>query len=465
MRSRQPAIMSAMNATPRRPPAVERLLAAVRPRAGNRAHRALVTAARETVADERTRLDAGERARSLDALAEAVVARLDGLSAGGRPVPVLNATGVIVHTNLGRAPWPEAAIVAAGAATREPLFLELDRASGRRGPRYRAAEEHLVVLTGAEEALVVNNCAAALVLAVGLTGRKGVVVGRGELVEIGGGVRIPEIVRRAGARLVEVGTTNRTRVEDYEAPLREGRAAMVLRVHPSNFTMAGFVEAPDPAELAALAHAHGALVIDDLGSGALLDTAAFGLAHEPTPAERLAAGADLVTFSGDKLVGGPQAGLIVGRADLVARLRKDPLARAMRPDKATLAGVAATLGLYRAGLATREIPVWRMIATPAEGLRVRAEDLAARIAGAAAVPLVATVGGGSLPGETLPSFGLGLAARPAEWLLAALRAGEPAVVGRIEDGRVVLDLRTVEPAADDKLGAAIGRALVVAGVP
>jgi len=464
MRSRQPAIMRAMNATPRRPPAVERLLAAVRPRAGNRAHGALVTAARETVADERTRLDAGERARSLDALAAAVVARLDGLSAGGRPAPVLNATGVIVHTNLGRAPWPEAAIVAAGAATREPLFLELDRASGRRGPRYRAAEEHLVALTGAEEALVVNNCAAALVLAVGLTGRKGVVVGRGELVEIGGGVRIPEIVRRAGARLVEVGTTNRTRVEDYEPPLSEGRAAMVLRVHPSNFTMAGFVEAPDPAELAALAHAHGALVVDDLGSGALLDTVAFGLAHEPTPAERLAAGADLVTFSGDKLVGGPQAGLIVGRADLVARLRKDPLARAMRPDKATLAGVAATLGLYRAGLATREIPVWRMIATPAEGLRARAEDLAARIAGAAAVPLVATVGGGSLPGETLPSFGLGLAARPAERLLAALRAGEPAVVGRIEDGRVVLDLRTVEPAADEELGVAVGRALAAAGV-
>ncbi len=464
MRSRQPAIMRAMNATPRRPPAVERLLAAVRPRAGNRAHGALVTAARETVADERTRLDAGERPRSLDALAAAVVARLDGLSAGGRPAPVLNATGVIVHTNLGRAPWPEAAIVAAGAATREPLFLELDRASGRRGPRYRAAEEHLVALTGAEEALVVNNCAAALVLAVGLTGRKGVVVGRGELVEIGGGVRIPEIVRRAGARLVEVGTTNRTRVEDYEPPLREGRAAMVLRVHPSNFTMSGFVEAPDPAELAALAHAHGALVVDDLGSGALLDTAAFGLAHEPTPAERLAAGADLVTFSGDKLVGGPQAGLIVGRADLVARLRKDPLARAMRPDKATLAGVAATLGLYRAGLATREIPVWRMIATPAEGLRARAEDLAARIAGAAAVPLVATVGGGSLPGETLPSFGLGLAARPAERLLAALRAGEPAVVGRIEDGRVVLDLRTVEPAADEELGAAVGRVLAAVGV-
>jgi L-seryl-tRNA(Ser) seleniumtransferase len=452
-----------MNATPRHPPSVERLLAAVRLRSGVREYGALVAAAREAVADERARLETGEPARSLDALAEAVVARLDDLVVGGRPVRAINATGVIVHTNLGRAPWPEAAIRAAEAAAREPLFLELDRATGRRGPRYRAAEEHLVALTGAEDALVVNNCAAALALAVGLAGRRGVVVGRGELVEIGGGVRIPEIVRRAGARLVEVGTTNRTRLEDFEAPLREGRAAMVLRVHPSNFTMSGFVETPDPAQLAALAHEHGALVVDDLGSGALLDTAAFGLAHEPTPTERLAAGADLVLFSGDKLVGGPQAGLVVGRADLVARLRKDPLARAMRPDKATLAGVAATLGLYRAGLATSAIPVWRMIATPAEAIRARAEALAGRIDGASAAALHAAVGGGSLPGETLPSFGLALGARSADRLLAALRVGEPAVVGRIEEGRVVLDLRTVDPASDEELAGAIERALAAVG--
>jgi L-seryl-tRNA(Ser) seleniumtransferase len=441
-----------------RPPSVERLLAAVRPRAGEREHDALVAAARGALAEERERLAAGGSARSLEVLAESVVARIDGLVAGGLPARVINATGVIVHTNLGRSPWPEEAIRAAEVATREPLFLELDRATGRRGRRYRTAEEHLVALTGAEEALVTNNCAAALVLAVGLAGRKGVVVGRGELVEIGGGVRIPEIVRRAGARLVEVGTTNRTRVEDYEAPLREGRAAMVLRVHPSNFAMAGFVEAPDPAELAALAHAHGALVVDDLGSGALLDTAAFGLAHEPTPAERLAAGADLVVFSGDKLVGGPQAGLVVGRADLVGRLRKDPLARAMRPDKITLAGVAATLGLYRAGRATARIPVWRMIATAPEVLRGRAVALAARIPGTEVVPLTATIGGGSLPGETLPSFGLALAARSADRLAAALRTGDPAVLGRIEAGRVVLDLRTVDPGADDELAPALDRA-------
>jgi len=452
-----------MSANRLRPPSVERLLAAVRPRARERERGALTVAARETVADERARLAAGEPARSIDDLALVVLDRLDAHVRGAFPVRVINATGVIVHTNLGRAPWPEAAIRAAEAAAREPIFLELDRATGRRGRRYGAAEEQLVALTGAQDALVTNNCAAALVLAVRLAGRKGVAVGRGELVEIGGGVRIPEIVRRAGARLVEVGTTNRTRVEDYATPLAEGRAAMVLRVHPSNFAMAGFVEAPDPAELATLAHAHGALVVDDLGSGALLDTAAFGLAHEPTPPERLAAGADLVVFSGDKLVGGPQAGLVVGRADLVERLRKDPLARAMRPDKATLAGVAATLGLYRAGLAATSIPVWRMIATPPEALRARAGALAVRVRGAEVVALAATIGGGSLPGETLPSFGLALAARSADRLLAALRGADPAVVGRVEDGRVVLDLRTVEPSADDELALAVLGALAADG--
>jgi L-seryl-tRNA(Ser) seleniumtransferase len=446
-----------------RPPSVEHVLAATRSRAGERDRDALVAAARATVEAERHRLRSGEQPRTLDALADAVLHRLDAHAAGAAPASVINATGVIVHTNLGRAPWPAAAVAAAEAAAREPLFLELDAVSGRRGRRYRAAEEHLVALTGAGDALVTNNGAAAVALAVALAGRRGVVVSRGELVEIGGGVRIPEIVRRAGARLVEVGTTNRTRVEDFEGPLADGRAAIVLRVHPSNFAMAGFVEAPDAVELAALAHAHGALVVDDLGSGALLDTAAFGMAHEPTPMERLAAGADLVAFSGDKLVGGPQAGLLVGRADLVARVRRDPLARAMRPDKATLAGVAATLGLYRAGLATAEIPVWRMIATPSEAIHARAEALATQLPDASVVALAATIGGGSLPGETLPSFGLALVARSAGRLLAALRSGVPAVVGRIEDDRVVLDLRTVDPGSDAALVGAVVQARSAVG--
>ena len=449
-----------------RPPSVERLLAAARSDVGGREHRALVAAARDEIAAERACLAAGERPRPIAVIAKALIARLALFASPSEPLPVINATGVLIHTNLGRATWPRAAIRAAEAAASGPLFLELDPRTGRRGRRFPTAEEHLVALTGSEDALVTNNCAAALVLAVGLAGRKGVVVGRGELVEIGGGVRIPEIVRRAGARLIEVGTTNRTRVADYEAPLRDGAATMVLRVHPSNFTQSGFTEAPDAAELATLAHAHGAVVVDDLGSGALLDTASFGLAHEPMPAERLAAGADLVLFSGDKLVGGPQAGLVVGRADLVARLRKDPLARAMRPDKTTLAAVAATLGLYRAGVATREIPVWQMIAMPAEMLRVRADALAAQVSDATTVALLATVGGGSLPGETLPSFGLALAERSAtsaSRLMSALRTGAPAVLGRIEGGRVVLDLRTVDPTADRELGRAIAAAMGAVG--
>ena len=373
---------------------------------------------------------------------------------------VVNATGVIVHTNLGRAPWPAAASDAAGAIAGSYVLLELDRQTGRRGPRARIAEDHLVALTGAEDALVTNNNAAALALAVGLAGRSGVVVSRGELVEIGGGVRIPDIVRRAGARLIEVGTTNRTRAVDFEAPLASERARAVLRVHPSNFTMSGFVESPDPFDVAELAHRYGAIVIDDLGSGALLDTTAYGLTHEPLPSERLAAGSDIVTFSGDKLVGGPQAGLIVGRADLIARMRRDPLARAMRPDKVTMAGVALTLGLYRAGRATTDIPVWRMIAAPLDGLRVRAEALRARLGETADVIEVrSTVGGGSLPGETLPSVAVAIRARSADRVAAALRHAEPPVIGRIEDGRVILDLRTVDPAQDGDLSVSVDRAL------
>ena len=455
--------MSEPTARPR-PPSVERVLARVRDRLdGPREAAAVLAVARDVVDAERERLHGDGAAPSdLDALAAAVVRRLDGFAGTLAPTPlaVINATGVIVHTNLGRAPWPAAAIEAvAGVATSYQL-LELDRATGRRGPRARIAEDHLVALTGAEDAFVTNNNAAALVLAVGLAGREGVVVSRGELVEIGGGVRIPDIIRRAGAKPIEVGTTNRTRAADFEAPLVEGRAKAVLRVHPSNFTMSGFIESPDPVAVAELAHHHGAIVIDDLGSGALLDTAPYGLTHEPLPSERLTAGSDVVTFSGDKLVGGPQAGLVVGRADLIGRMRRDPLARAMRPDKVTMAGVALTLGLYRAGRATTDIPVWRMIAAPLDALRTRAESLRRRLVDTPeVVELRSTVGGGSLPGETLPSVGLALVGRTPTRVLAALRGAEPPVIGRIEDGRVVLDLRTVDPEQDRDLGEAVERAL------
>jgi L-seryl-tRNA(Ser) seleniumtransferase len=456
--------MSSKSSDRPRPPSVERVLARVRDRLdGPRESAALLAAARDVVDSERERLQGdGAAPPDLDTLAAAVVDRLDSFAGTLAPTQpaVINATGVIVHTNLGRAPWAAAAIAGiASIATRYQL-LELDRATGRRGPRARIAEDHLVALTGAEDAFVTNNNAAAVALAVGLAGRGGVVVSRGELVEIGGGVRIPDIIRRAGAKLIEVGTTNRTRASDFEAPLAEGRARAILRVHPSNFTMSGFTESPDPVAVSDLAHHHGAIVIDDLGSGALLDTAPYGLTHEPLPAERLAAGSDVVTFSGDKLVGGPQAGLVVGRADLIGRMRRDPLARAMRPDKVTMAGVALTLGLYRAGRATTEIPVWRMIATPLDALRARAEYLRRRLADRTeVVELRSTVGGGSLPGETLPSFGLALTGRAPTRILAVLRGGEPPVIGRIQDGRVVLDLRTVEPEHDDDLGRAVERAL------
>jgi L-seryl-tRNA(Ser) seleniumtransferase len=443
------------------PPSVERLLALVRAEAEASEPAALTDVAREVIAGERRRLASGAPASGDQELAAAVLDRLDGLADPDATIPpaVINATGVILHTNLGRAPWPRAARAAAIAGARGYGYLELDEGTGRRGPRFRAAEEHLVALTGAEDAMVVTNNAAALLLAVGLAGRRGsVVVSRGEAVEIGGGVRIPEIVVRAGARLIEVGTTNRTRPADFEAPLAEGRARVVLRVHPSNFAQTGFTESADLAEVAAIAHRHGAIVIDDLGSGALLDTAAFGLAHEPTPTERLAAGADVVLFSGDKLVGGPQAGLIVGRRELVARLRRDPLARAIRADKAILAGVAATLGIYRAGRAALDIPVWEMIARPPEELRARAERIRGEVSGAAGgrtditvVELESPVGGGSLPGQTLRSWGVSVPSSAPTRAAALLRRGPDRILARIVDGALVFDLRTVPATADDTI--------------
>jgi L-seryl-tRNA(Ser) seleniumtransferase len=342
-----------------------------------------------------------------------------------------------------------------------PLLLELDTASGRRGKRAPELEDEIRAVTGAEAALVVNNNAAAVALVVGLAGRGGVAVSRGELVEIGGGVRIPELIRRTGARLVEVGTTNRTRVEDFEEVLAAGRSKVVLRVHPSNFSQAGFVEAPDLSGLAAAAHRHGAILVDDLGSGALLDTSQFGLAHEPTPRERLAAGADVVTFSGDKLLGGPQVGIIAGRAELIAKLRKDPFARAMRPDKVIIAALVATLRLYRRGEALTEIPIWRQIGAKIDDLERRARRLEDLLGDprARAAASSSTIGGGSLPGQTQPSWSVAITSSAPDALLADLRHGSPGVVGRIVDDAVVLDLRTVDPEDDAILLVAIRAAL------
>ena len=424
---------------------------------------AVTAVVREIVAEERAALASGAAQRSAGELADAVLARLRDLrdpAAGTRAaglVPVINATGVLLHTNLGRAAWPRVAIEAAVAAAAAPSLLELDRDTGRRGRRFAAVEDEVIALTGAEGALVTNNNAAAVALAMALAGRGGVAVSRGELVEIGGGVRIPDVVRRAGARLIEVGTTNRTRVADFEEVLADGRAKLVLRVHPSNFAQSGFVEAPDPAVVAEVAHRHGAIVVDDLGSGALLDTARLGLVHEPMPGERLAAGSDVVSFSGDKLVGGPQAGIIAGREDLVDRLRRDPLARAMRPDKVILAALAATLRLYRAGSAASEIPVWRQLGLSLESLEERARALASSLADAPvrAAPTESTVGGGSLPGQTLASWSIVIATRSADRVLAGLRTATPAVIGRIVDDDVVLDLRTIGAEDDSAVADAV----------
>jgi L-seryl-tRNA(Ser) seleniumtransferase len=459
MRSRHAAYDPAM-----RPPSVDAVIKAANGTLAGRDHAAVVAEARRVVAEERERQAVGGQASTVELLAVRLAERLRALG-GAAPAAVgaglrgaINATGVLLHTNLGRAAWPVEAVEAARAAAVAPSLLELDETTGRRGRRFRAVEDEVIALTGAEDALVTNNNAAAVALAVSLAGRGGVAVSRGELVEIGGGVRIPEVIRRAGARLVEVGTTNRTRVADFEEVLADGRAKLVLRVHPSNFAQTGFVESPDPKEVAEAAHRHGALLVDDLGSGALLDTARFGLAHEPMPAERLAAGADLVTFSGDKLVGGPQAGIIAGRAPLIERLRRDPLARAMRPDKVILAALAATLRLYRGGVAETQIPVWRQLATPLADLERRARAIAAA-AGIGAAECASTVGGGSLPGQTLRSWAVAIEGAAPQRLLARFREGTPAVIGRVVDDVVLLDLRTVEPEDDERLGRAIRIAL------
>lgn len=369
--------------------------------------------------------------------------------------PVINATGVIIHTNLGRALLSPAARTAMEQVARGYSNLEYDLEAGQRGSRYVHAEGLLCRLTGAEAALVVNNNAGAVLLILSALARgREVIISRGQLVEIGGGFRIPDVMKQSGAVLVEVGATNRTHLRDYEAAITE-QTAMLLRAHRSNFRMTGFVSEPALVEVADLAHGRGLLLGDDLGSGTLLNTDDYGLSHEPTIQESLAAGADIVSCSGDKLLGGPQAGLILGRVDLIARLRRFPLTRALRVDKTTLAGLQATLLHYLKGEATREVPVWRTIATPLETLAARAEAWAGRLAAAGLRPEVvagrSAVGGGSLPGETLPTRLVALRELPPEQLAYALRRADPPVVARVEGERLLLDPRTVQPEEEETL--------------
>lgn len=376
--------------------------------------------------------------------------------------PVINATGVIIHTNLGRAPLSEAVLL----AMREAAWysnLEYDLERGERGSRYWHAEELLCRLSGAEGALLVNNNAGAVLLALTALARgREVVISRGQLVEIGGGFRIPEVMAQSGALLVEVGTTNRTYLRDYERAINE-RTSLLLRVHTSNFRLSGFVHQVGIEELASLAHGRGIHVLDDLGSGTFLDTAEFGLAHEPTVQESIAAGADLVCFSGDKLLGGPQAGIIVGKRGLVEQLREHPLARALRVDKTTIAGVQANLLHYLKGEALNRVPVWRMISMPLAELTSRAEALAAALAKLSVKVKVAdafsTVGGGSLPGEVLPSKVVALEVDSPDALARELRLGRPPVIARIEGERLILDLRTVLPGQEEPLRQAVEEAL------
>jgi L-seryl-tRNA(Ser) seleniumtransferase len=370
--------------------------------------------------------------------------------------PVINATGVIIHTNLGRAPLSKRARQAMAQISAGYSNLEYDLGAGARGSRYVHAADLLCRLTGAEDALVVNNNASALLLTLTtLAKEREVLISRGQLVEIGGGFRIPDVMRQSGAQLTEVGTTNRTYVRDYADALHPMKTALILRVHHSNFQLTGFVHEPTLAELVGLGDEYAIPVMDDLGSGTLLDTETFGLAHEPTIQESVAAGASVVTASGDKLLGGPQAGLIVGKADLIAKLRRHPLARAVRVDKTTLVGLQATLLAYLEGKATEEIPVWRMIDTPVEALarRARKWQRALKEAGTplSIVAAESTVGGGSLPGQTLPTRALALEVPSPDALAARLRAADPPTVARIEDDRLLLDPRTVLPEQDTAL--------------
>ncbi len=402
---------------------------------------AAVTAARAALARAREEIRAGAEPGDL------VERTLAELAAATRPRlrRVINASGVVLHTNLGRAPLAEAALARVQEVAHGYSNLEYDLADGARGSRQDHCAALLRRLTGAEAALVVNNNAAAVLLALAaLAEGREVLVSRGELIEIGDGFRIPEVLARSGARLVEVGTTNRTRVADYERAAGEATGA-ILRVHQSNFRVIGFTERPRLRDLARLAARLGLPLVDDLGSGSLL------AGDEPTAAASVADGADLVCFSGDKLLGGPQAGIVVGRAELVERLRRHPLQRAMRADKLTLAALEATLALYLdPGRARREVPTLRMLEEPADVVRARAERLAVLVGGTLE-ETIARAGGGALPLAELPSFAVAVE----ESLAAPLRAGDPAVVAIVREDRCVLDCRTVADGEVDELAAAV----------
>jgi len=358
--------------------------------------------------------------------------------------PVINATGVILHTNLGRAPLSTAALAAMQQTGQSYNTLEYDVTAGVRGSRQVHCERLVTRLSGAEAALVVNNNAGAVLLILSaLMKNKRVAISRSQLVEIGGSFRVPDVMRQSGARMMEIGTTNQVHLSDYEDALAIGSAS-IIRVHPSNFKIIGFTDQPRLSELGRVAHAYGALLLDDLGSGSFLDTASYGMQHEPMVHESILDGADIVSFSGDKLLGGPQAGIIAGKADLIRKIKKHPLARALRADKMTLAGLAATLSHYIVGEAEQQIPIWRMISMPLAVVHERALYWKDQLNAGDIISGESTVGGGSLPGETLPTWLLSLPVDSVDRFLKQLRGADIPVIARIVDGHAVFDPRTVQ---------------------
>lgn len=366
--------------------------------------------------------------------------------------PVINATGVILHTNLGRAPLSADTLSAIQKISQGYATLEYNLKEGKRGSRYVHTEDLLIRLTGAEAGMVVNNNASALLLILaGLSSRRRTLVSRTQLIEIGGGFRIPDVMAQSGALLHEIGTTNRVNIDDYRQAIEEHPIKLVLRAHRSNFRLIGFTGEPTLEEIAQAAHDAGLPMVDDLGSGSLLDTAKYGLAHETTVQESLAAGSDVVCFSGDKLLGGPQAGIIVGKKDLIDKLRKHPIARAVRADKLALAGLSATLVHYLKGEAEKKIPIWQMISMDIDEIQARARHWQRMLRGAQIINGESTVGGGSLPGERLPTRLIALDVKKPDQFLARLRKSRPPIIARVEDDRVLIDPRTVLPQQEGAL--------------
>ncbi|MDI6871693.1 MAG: L-seryl-tRNA(Sec) selenium transferase [Bacillota bacterium] len=451
-------------------PAMNRLLErpAARAAAERWSREEVVLALRELAAEEREKVAAGGKPPgSLEAWDELLLSRLESRLSARNLRRVVNATGIILHTNLGRAVLARAARQLLAEVGEGYSNLEFDLRTGERGSRHAHVAGLLSEITGAEAGLVVNNNAAAVLLILDtLASGKEVIVSRGQLVEIGGAFRIPEVLARSGARLVEVGTTNKTRLADYERAIT-AETALLLKVHTSNFRVIGFTAEVPLAELVSLGRKRGLPVVEDLGSGVLVDLSRYGLPAEPAVQQSVAAGADLVTFSGDKLLGAAQAGVIVGRAELVGRLARNPLMRALRVDKLTLAALEATLRLYRnPELALREVPTLAMLTRPAEEVKEAAERLAARArevlgqrAGVEVVPDPTEAGGGSLPGAEVPSWAVGITPGPEvgslEECLARLRSADPPVIAHVAQGRLLLNLRTVLPGEEDLILAAL----------